>query len=336
MDLSEFSYELADRHIAQEPVEPRDSSRLLAAGSLTDHRFFELPDLLAPGDLVVVNDTRVRHARLTGHKRRTGGAVEALLLGVTADGRWEALVKPARRLRAGTELVFGEIEATVCTNPEEGRVLLELSTERDIEQAIEWHGEIPLPPYIHSSLDRADRYQTIYADRVGSAAAPTAGLHFTTRVLDRLADRGIDVARVELEVGLATFRPIVTERIEDHVIHRERISVSSRAAEQVADTRAHGGSIVAIGTTVVRALESVGRPDGTVEATSGVTDLYLKPGDSIDVVDRLVTNFHMPGSSLLVLLAAFMGPGWRDVYREALERGYRFLSFGDAMLCDRA
>lgn len=335
MLLSEFQYELPEKRIAQDPVEPRDSSRLLEATGLQDHRFTDLPGLLNPGDLVVINDTRVRHARLHGTKRDTGGAVEVLLLSVLADGGWEALIRPARRIHMGTVLEFGDISATVASEPIEGKVRLELSSEREIEEAIREQGEVPLPPYITSSLDRPDRYQTIFAREVGSAAAPTAGLHFTESIMAGLKTRGIGIARVDLQVGLATFRPINTQRIDDHEMHVERFHIPVKTTEQIAVTRNTGGRVVAIGTTVVRALESAGHRDGSVSVGPGDTELFLKPGSRFNIVDRLVTNFHMPGSSLLVLLAGFMGSEWRAVYETAIERQYRFLSFGDAMLCDR-
>ena len=336
MHLADFQYALPDEQIAQVPIEPRDASRLLLTSDNSDHPFTDLSRLLDPGDLVVVNDTRVRHARLIGNKSGTGGAVEVLLLGALADGRWEGLFRPARRIHAGTELEFGNISATVVTEPVDGRALLEMASSEDIEVAIEDVGAVPLPPYITTELTDRGRYQTIFADQTGSAAAPTAGLHFTDRVIAGLAARGIRMTTVELQVGLATFRPITVPEIEEHRMHEERFSVSESTADLVTATRAHGGRVVAIGTTVVRALESVGNADGTIEAGSGSTDLYLMPGARFNVVDRLVTNFHMSGSSLLVLLAAFMGSRWRESYTVALDRGYRFLSFGDAMLCDRA
>lgn len=336
MDLTDFLYDLPDDAIAQTPVEPRHSSRLLRVGDMSDHTFVELPDLLEPGDLVVVNRTRVRHARLLGEKDPTGGRVEALLLGRLADGSWEALVKPARRLREGTRLRFGPIDGEVLTDPVDGRVRLALASPMEIEAAIAGHGQIPLPPYIEATLDEPSRYQTIFADRVGSAAAPTAGLHFTESVVAGLAERGVSIASVDLQVGLGTFRPITSERIEDHVMHSERFEVSDAAADAVGRARRRGGDVVAIGTTVVRTLETCATDDGGIVPGTGSTDLYLTPGATFRVVDRLVTNFHLPGSSLLVLLAAFMGEGWREAYEVALERGYRFLSFGDAMLCDRA
>ncbi len=335
MLLEDFQYDLPPSAIAQHPVEPRDSSRLFDASTGTDHRFIDLPDLLNPGDLVVVNTTRVRRARLVGRRNPTGGRVELLVLGALPDGSWEALVKPARKMSIGAKLVFEGLECVVESDPEEGRVIVRFDADDDIESRFEAAGEVPLPPYITASLDRPERYQTIFAERVGSAAAPTAGLHFTDAVMAGLADREIPVAAVELEVGIGTFRPITSRDVRHHTMHAERYVVSETAAEAIAAARSRGGNVVAVGTTVVRTLESVAAGSGHVQPGWGETDLYLVPGAPFNVVDRLVTNFHMPGSSLLVLLAAFMGPGWSDVYTTALECGYRFLSFGDAMLCDR-
>jgi len=334
MYTADFSYDLPADAIAQAAVEPRDSARLLDADTLADHHFSDLPGLLDPGDLVVVNRTRVRRARLLGVKE-TGGRVEALLLNPLGDGRWEALVRPARRLRRGTVLRFGSISARIVDGPENGKAILVVDMT-DAESALLEEGVIPLPPYFKGRLDDDERYQTVYSDRVGSAAAPTAGLHFTAGVLAALDERGVHRAAVDLEIGLDTFRPIGTETLEGHVMHTERYRVGEDVAAAVEATGEAGGRVVAIGTTVVRALESAAGPDGVVSAGSGTTDLFITPGYRFRVVDRLVTNFHVPGSTLVVLLAAFMGDGWREVYAAALERKYRFLSFGDAMIVGRS
>ena len=340
MKTSGFAYRLPDDLIAQSPVEPRDSARLLRASDLTDWTVRDLPDLLRPGDLVVVNDTRVRAARLIGRRDPTGGRVELLLLGRRGD-RWQALARPARRLRAGTEVRAGPLVARVESDPVEGRVDLTLRTasgeagDKVVERAIAETGLVPLPPYIRRVLDDPERYQTVFADRVGSAAAPTAGLHLTARTLDDLAERGISVARIELRIGLDTFRPITTEEIEDHRMHSEWIEVPEATVERMEETRRSGGMVVAVGTTVVRALETACR-NGRPAPYRGSTSLYITPGYRFGAVDVLLTNFHMPGSSLLVLVAAFVGESWRSVYETARSRGYRFLSFGDAMLLERA
>jgi len=333
MRTSEFDYVLPGGAIAQRPVAPRDAARLLDARDLTDRTFRDLPALLTSGDLVVVNNTRVRAARLHGRKEETGGAVEALILTRLDDGRWEALVRPARRLHAGTRLRFGELRGRILEDPVRGKVLLELEGD-DIEAMIAVHGEVPFPPYITAGPSDPEEYQTVFADKVGSAAAPTAGLHFTAPVLAALADRGVDVATVDLQVGLDTFRPIDTEHVEHHEMHTEHFSIPVETATAVSGARRRGGRVVAIGTTVVRALEaaSVGNE---VHPGEDSTDLFIHPGYEFTVVDALVTNFHIPRSSLIVLVAAFVGNRWRNVYATALERGYRFLSFGDAMYAER-
>jgi S-adenosylmethionine:tRNA ribosyltransferase-isomerase len=253
------------------------------------------------------------------------------------DGdRWRCLIRPARRIRRGTRLVFGDLDAEVLDDPVDGVVEIRFDDAAgDAEAAFRRIGELPLPPYLGTPLADPDRYQTIFAAEPGSAAAPTAGLHFTSELVDRLVSAGIHLAGIELEVGLATFRPVSTPEIEHHQIHTERFAVEPATARAVEACRRRGGRVVAVGTTVARTLETVGRSDGTIEPGSGETRLYLRPGRRFQVVDVLVTNFHMPRSSLLVLLQAFMGPGWREAYRVALERGYRFLSLGDAMMCTK-
>ncbi|MFO7299221.1 MAG: tRNA preQ1(34) S-adenosylmethionine ribosyltransferase-isomerase QueA [Actinomycetes bacterium] len=335
MRVSDFTYELPEDAIAQVPVEPRHSSRLLDTRDMSDHTFIELPDLLSPGDLVVVNETRVRHARVEGVRRETGARVELLFLDRRPDGRWEALARPARKLRPGTVVDLAEGSVTVAESLGEGRLVVEVAAD-DPEELIDRVGRVPLPPYIRATLDDPARYQTIFATTRGSAAAPTAGLHFTPEVVAGLRERGVDLATVDLHVSLDTFRPMSSERVEDHRMHSEWCSVPEETARAIAATRERGGRVVAIGTTVVRTLES--RADGTggVIPGGGWTDIFIRPGGHpITVVDLLVTNFHLPGSTLLVLVAAFMGDRWREAYETALERGYRFLSFGDAMLAGR-
>ncbi|HEY7703599.1 MAG TPA: tRNA preQ1(34) S-adenosylmethionine ribosyltransferase-isomerase QueA [Acidimicrobiia bacterium] len=335
MKTSEFRYELPEASIAQEPVEPRHAARLLDTRDLSDHRFLDLADLLEPGDLVVVNRTRVRAARMRGH-RSGGGQAEALLLKPLGADRWEALLRPARKLGPGTRLTLGEIEAEVVEQLGEGLAVVELRGPEDIEDAIARSGEVPLPPYFKGKLADPERYQTMFARNPDSAAAPTAGLHFTPQVVSRLEARDIRLSAVDLEVGLDTFRPITSARIEDHRIHRERYRLDDVCAGEVAAARSRQGRVVAIGTTVVRVLETTGMGDGSVEVGEGETNLYITPGYEFKVVDLMVTNFHLPGTTLIVLVAAFMGAGWRRAYEAALARGYRFLSFGDAMLTARA
>jgi S-adenosylmethionine:tRNA ribosyltransferase-isomerase len=337
VNTADFAYELPEAAIAQSAVEPRDSARLLAADDLTDHRFRDLPGLLRPGDLLVVNRTRVRRARLRGHRETTGGRAEALLLRPDGDGRWEALVRPGRRLRAGERLRFGEIGAIIIEARGEGEALLALDTgEVPLDEALARWGEVPLPPYFRGRLEDPERYQTVYSVGAGSAAAPTAGLHFTPGVLAAAGERGIALAAVDLDIGVDTFRPIAAARLEDHRMHRESYAIPEETVAAMAAARERRGRVVAVGTTVVRALESAATGPGEVLPGAGSTALFIAPGYPFRVVDALVTNFHVPGSTLVVLVAAFMGERWRDAYRVALERGYRFLSFGDAMLASRA
>jgi S-adenosylmethionine:tRNA ribosyltransferase-isomerase len=283
---------------------------------------------------VVVNETRVRAARLVGTRRDTGGAVELLLLTARRDGLWEALARPSRRLRAGVEVEFEGLEAAIVEGPLDGVVMVDLQAP-DVESAIADAGEIPLPPYFKGTLKDESRYQTMFAHSTGSSAAPTAGLHFTPEVVSRLETRGIEIASVDLHVGIDTFRPIAVDNIEDHQMHSEWCSIPEATAVAISGARSRGGKVIAVGTTVVRSLESMANKDGSVEAGTMDTDLFLKPGDRFQVVDGLVTNFHVPGSTLVVLIAAFMGARWRETYQAALSRGYRFLSFGDAMYAER-
>jgi S-adenosylmethionine:tRNA ribosyltransferase-isomerase len=325
-----FAYRLPEAAIAQTPLEPRDAARLLVdqpAGPPEDRHVSDLPDLLAPGDLLVVNDTRVIPARLALTKA-TGGRAEVLLAERTGDRTWTALVKPARRLPPGTVLAHGdEPVVEVGEVRADGERLVRLLGDEEPLVLLGRLGALPLPPYITVPLADPERYQTVFADRPGSAAAPTAGLHLTDRVLDRCRERGIARASVDLEVGLGTFAPIRTDDVEDHVVHRERYTVPAAtvAAVEAAER------VVAVGTTVVRTLETwaaTGRTEGT-------TDLFIRRGHEFAKVDVLLTNFHVPRSSLLVLVDAFVGDRWRDLYATALDRGYRFLSFGDAMLLER-
>lgn len=338
MDASELDYPLPPERIAQQPVEPRDAARLLVdrgAGAPPDHRTVaDLPDLLEPGDLLVLNDTRVIPARLRLRKP-TGGAVEVLLLERRPEGDWEALVRPSRRVPVGARLrpeaeVAGDVEVEVgevLGDDGRRRVVVHGGTDDDLA-VLDRAGEVPLPPYIHEPLAEVDRYQTVYAQRPGSVAAPTAGLHLTHEVLDACRASGVEIATVELVVGLGTFRPITTDRVEDHPMHAERYRVPPETAAAVA---AHAGRVVAVGTTVVRTLEAWAAT-GELE---GATSLFIRGDHPWAVVDRLLTNFHVPRSSLIALVDAFIGPRWRDLYATAVAEEYRFLSFGDAMLLTR-
>lgn len=327
------AYDLPEAAIAQQPVEPRDAARLLVdrgPGRPAEHRrVADLDDLVGEGDVLVVNETRVLPARLRLAKA-TGGAVEVLLLerlDPQGDG-WSALVRPGRRVPPGTCLVAGDDLAVEVGGELDGGARQVHLRSNDVEAALARHGEVPLPPYVHAALADPERYQTVYATTPGSVAAPTAGLHLTPELLDRCRHRGARVATVDLAVGLATFRPVTAERIEDHEVHTERYRVpeaTMRACEEA-------GRVVAIGTTTVRALESA----AATGVLDGRTGLLITPGYRFAVVDALVTNFHQPRSTLLLLVEAFIGPRWRSLYATALQEGYRFLSFGDAQLLHRA
>jgi S-adenosylmethionine:tRNA ribosyltransferase-isomerase len=343
LNTADFDYDLPAEAIAQEPAAERDASRLMvlprAGGDVRHHVFRDLPDILSPGDLVVVNRSRVIPARLLG-RRASGGEAEILLLRDRGDdGRWEAMVRPGRHLRPGQRVTIDEdlsvvVESEALAGDGRRQVRL-LSKRRDVVGGLDRCGHTPLPPYIRRPdrpLDR-ERYQTVYAREAGSIAAPTAGLHFTPGLLARLRDRGIDVAEIVLHVGPGTFRPVTAERVEDHVVEPEPFSVPQETAEAVAAARARGGRVVAVGTTTVRALETVARGGRGIDARDGESGLVIIPGFAFRVVDVLITNFHLPRSSLLLLVAAFAGrERVLSAYAAALAEGYRFYSYGDAML----
>ncbi len=331
MLVDDFDYDLPAAAVAQVPTASRDASRLLVTDPLQDSSFSKLPEFLQGGDLLVVNATRVRAARLQG-KRATGGAVEVLLLARRGE-EWDALARPARKLAPGDVLEFGDIQAEIGAVEADGRVVVRLTGEPDIEAAIARVGSAPYPPYVTNGPEDPERYQTVYGDQVASAAAPTAGLHFTRELLRRIGDRGVELASIYLTIGLDTFRPMSTARVDDHVMHSEEYDIPETAADQISDAKREGRRIVAVGTTVVRALESAAG-QGRIVPGPGSTKLFIRPGFEPRVVDSLVTNFHLPRSSLLVMVAALY-PDWRHAYHHALAEGYRFLSFGDAMFIRR-
>lgn len=339
-DLAQYQYYLPPELIAQYPVEPRDASRLLVverqSGAMYDRRFTDLVEYLYPGDVLVLNDTRVIPARLLGVKE-SGGKVEILLLRKTGL-EWEALTKPSRRLRPGYRILFPGFEGVEAVITAElaypgGRRLLLRNCDEEL--FISQAGHIPLPPYIERSDEAVDaeRYQTVYAKHSGSAAAPTAGLHFTTRLLEEIKARGVEIATVVLHVGLDTFRPVTCNDIRQHKMHREFYQVSAETASRLNQAREKGGRITAVGTTVVRTLETIYDINRGYQAGQGETDCFIYPGYEIKAIDRLITNFHLPGSSLLMLVSAFLGvEKTRQAYRHAIEQQYRFFSYGDAML----
>lgn len=336
MRTSDFDFELPPELIAQQAAEPRDSSRLMVlrrSAERIEHRTFrDLAELLDPGDLLVVNDTRVMAARLFGHREDTGGSVEALLVRPFSDTRWETLFRPARAGLAGRRFVFettnGPLMATALGRSE-GTV--ELEFERAFDPATV--GQVPLPPYIKHFEGDAERYQTVYSRDAKSAAAPTAGLHFTRELLDRLASRGVERVSVTLEVGPGTFKPVTADDPREHHLHAEHVSVGIETADSIRRAKAEGRRIVAVGTTVVRTLEHVARERGQIDEYEGWTSLRILPGDDFRVIDVLITNFHLPKSTLLMLVSAFAGTEFvRRAYAEAVRERYRFYSFGDAML----
>ncbi|NLN82167.1 MAG: tRNA preQ1(34) S-adenosylmethionine ribosyltransferase-isomerase QueA [Clostridiales bacterium] len=339
MKTSDFFYELPQELIAQEPAEVRDHSRLLVmnrgTGRLEDRIFTELKDYLKPGDCLILNDSRVLPARLYGSKKDTGASVELLLLSPKGGNRWEVLAGPGRRAKPGNILIFGGgiLEAEVLDILEDGNRLVEFRFDGNFYNILEKIGEMPLPHYITKKLDDAERYQTVYSREPGSAAAPTAGLHFTPGLLDEIRGMGVDIGFVTLHVGLGTFRPVKVKNIEDHRMHSEHYELPFETAELMNKTRARGGRIIAVGTTSCRTIESVGLCEGKVQPSDGWTSIFIYPGYKFQVIDGLLTNFHLPESTLIMLVAAFAGyEHTMEAYRHAVNQRYRFFSFGDAML----
>ena len=337
MKTHDFWYDLPEELIAQTPLQQRDSSRLLVldkeSGSVTHRHFFDILDYLQPGDTLVMNDSRVLPARLLGH-RPTGGAAELLLLRELGNNQWECLAKPGRKLQPGQEVIFGngELKATVCDICEDGNRIVKFSYEGIFLEVLERLGKMPLPPYIKAELQDQERYQTVYSKEVGSAAAPTAGLHFTNELLDAVKNKGVDLAFVTLHVGLGTFRPVKAEDISQHHMHSELCMISQETAQLLNDTKKRGGRVICVGTTSCRTLESLVEPDGTFTAKSKWTDIFIYPGYTFKAMDGLITNFHLPESTLVMLVSAFAGKeNVLNAYTEAVEEKYRFFSFGDAM-----
>ena len=336
MKKSDFYFDLPEELIAQTPLARRDASRLLLldkeTGEIEHRRFYELPGFLREGDCLVLNDSRVLPARLLGC-RSSGGGVELVLLRDLGEGRWECLSRPGRKTKPGTELSFGEGEltATVLEVAEGGNRIVQFHYDGIFLEILERLGRMPLPPYIKAELQDAERYQTVYSREPGSAAAPTAGLHFTDELLETIAAKGVKLCYVTLHVGLGTFRPVKEDEIEDHAMHSEFCMIPEETARIVSDTK-RGGGRVAVGTTSCRTLESFAREDGTLPAASGWTDIFIYPGYRFKCVDALVTNFHLPESTLIMLVSALAGrERVLNAYQTAVEERYRFFSFGDAM-----
>ena len=340
MRKSDFYFDLPEELIAQTPLERRDSSRLLhldkTTGELEHRHFYDLLDYLREGDCMVFNDSRVLPARLIG-ARPTGGSVELVLLRDLGEGRWECLSRPGRKTKPGTEILFGngELKATVESVAEGGNRIVRFDYEGIFLEVLERLGKMPLPPYIKEELQDSERYQTVYSREIGSAAAPTAGLHFTKELMEKIAAKGVKLCYVTLHVGLGTFRPVKAEEIEDHEMHSEFCIIPEETARIVSETKKKGGRVIAVGTTSCRTLESFAREDGSLPTTSGWTNIFIYPGYTFKCVDALVTNFHLPESTLIMLVSALAGREHvLHAYEEAVKERYRFFSFGDAMFIE--
>lgn len=337
MKKSDFYYDLPKELIAQTPSERRDASRLMLldrqTGEIGHRHFYDLPEFLRPGDCLVMNNSRVLPARLFG-TRPTGGAVEVLLLTDKGDGVWECLTRPGKKTRPGTDLIFGdgELTATVVGDAAGGNKLVKFHYDGIFIEILEKLGRMPLPPYIHEELQDSERYQTVYSKELGSAAAPTAGLHFTPELLKKIEDKGVTLAYLTLHVGLGTFRPVKEDEIEDHDMHSEFCMIDAETAGKINKTRENGGRVIAVGTTSCRTLESVADENGHIEPWSGWTNIFIYPGYRFKVLDGLITNFHLPESTLIMLVSALAGREHvLSAYEEAVKEKYRFFSFGDAM-----
>lgn len=338
LKTSDFYFDLPEELIAQTPLEKRDNSRLLTLNKETGEtrhlHFYDLPQLLRPGDCLVLNDSRVLPARLIGHRLPGGGACEVLLLVDRGDKTWECLVRPGKKMRVGAQLSFGngELTAEVVGEVEGGNRLVRFQYEGIFLEVLERLGKMPLPPYIKAELQDPERYQTVYSREIGSAAAPTAGLHFTKELLEKIQNMGVKLCYITLHVGLGTFRPVKEENITDHDMHSEYCMISQETADQINQTKRQGGRVICVGTTSCRTIESWAQEDGTLKESAGWTNIFIYPGYRFKVLDGLITNFHLPESTLIMLVSALAG---REhvlaAYREAVEQKYRFFSFGDAM-----
>ena len=339
MKTSDFFYDLPKELIAQTPVTPRDSSRLLVLGRNTgeiQHRhFYDIIDYLDEGDLIVANDSRVLPARIYGVKDETGARVEFLLLKQISGNRWETLCKPGRKAREGTRFVFGDglLKATVAEVRDDGNRIVDFDCDESFFAVLDKIGQMPLPPYITAELNDKERYQTVYSHELGSAAAPTAGLHFTEELMDKIRAKGVNIAYVTLHVGLGTFRPVKVDDVTKHKMHSEHYEIPAETAELINRTKRNGKRVIAIGTTSCRTLESVAARYGEIKPCEGFTDIFIYPGFEFKVLDGLVTNFHLPESTLIMLVSAFAGyDNIMNAYKTAVEEKYRFFSFGDAMM----
>lgn len=338
MKTSDFYYDLPKELIAQTPVEPRDNSRLLVLGRKNgeiEHRhFYDIIDFLNEGDLLVVNDSRVLPARIFGIKDETGARVEFLLLKQISGNKWETLCKPGKKARVGAKFTFGEgiLRATVVDVKDDGNRIVDFDCDENFFATLDKIGQMPLPPYITEELKDKERYQTVYSHELGSAAAPTAGLHFTNELMDKIREKGVNITNVTLHVGLGTFRPVKVDDVTNHKMHSEHYEVPEETARLIKQTKENGGRVIAVGTTSCRTLESVATQYGEVIACDGFTDIFIYPGYKFKVLDGLITNFHLPESTLIMLVSAFAGfDNVMNAYKVAVEEKYRFFSFGDAM-----
>ena len=338
MKKSDFYYDLPEELIAQTPLEKRDSSRMLVlnkeSGDVSHSTFHNIIDMLNPGDLLVMNNSRVLPARIFGTRTDTGSSVEFLLLKQLGNNTWETLVKPGKKAKIGTSFDFsGVMKGYVDDIGKEGVRVIRFESEESIYTALDKIGQMPLPPYIKETLSDKERYQTVYSDPIGSAAAPTAGLHFTDELLTELHDKGVNTAYVTLHVGLGTFRPVKEDDVTDHIMHSEFYVLPDETVELIKKTKANGGRVIAVGTTTTRTLESVARDKGELVACDGSTDIFIYPPYEFKVLDGLITNFHLPESTLIMLVSAFAGyDNTMNAYKQAVSERYRFFSFGDSML----
>lgn len=338
MDVKDFDFYLPEELIAQHPLEKRDASRLMVldkeSGEITHRTFHDIIEYLNKGDTLVLNNTRVMPARLIGEKEKTGGKIEFLLLKRIEGDKWECLAKPGKSAREGRRFTFGEgkLKAEVLKVLENGNRIVEFYYEGIFEEVLDSLGEMPLPPYIHEKLEDKERYQTVYSKENGSAAAPTAGLHFTNELLEQIKEKGVNIVYLTLHVGLGTFRPVKVEKIEEHEMHSEFYILSKESADIINETKKRGNKVTSVGTTSTRTLETIGDENGFVKEQSGWTNIFIYPGYKFKVVDRLITNFHLPESTLIMLVSTLAGKEHvMKAYEEAVKERYRFFSFGDAM-----
>ena len=338
MKTSDFYYDLPKELIAQTPVEPRDSSRLLVldktSGKITHKHFYDIIDYLNEGDCLIANDSRVIPARIFGIKEETGAHVEFLLLKQISGNRWETLCKPGKKAKVGTKFMFGDglMTATVADIKDDGNRIVDFDCDENFFAALDKIGQMPLPPYITAKLEDKERYQTVYSNELGSAAAPTAGLHFTNELMDKIRAKGVNIAYVTLHVGLGTFRPVKVDDVTKHKMHSEHYEIPKETADIISETKRNGGRVIAVGTTSCRTLESVATTFDEIKPCEGWTDIFIYPGYKFKVLDGLITNFHLPESTLIMLVSAFAGyDNIMNAYKTAVDEKYRFFSFGDAM-----